>query len=88
MSKGSGVSSRSDTRRTFLLAAGLGAFLAMTIFLGIMQSTRQTFLDEDLLGISTMAKLKPLSMLLGFGTALSFLIAAAWRIRSLMRGEV
>ena len=27
-------------------------------------------------------------MLLGFGTALSFLIAAAWRIRQLMRGEV
>jgi hypothetical protein len=35
-----------------------------------------------------MAKLKLLSMIVGFGTALSFLIAAAWRIRSLMRGEI
>ena len=35
-----------------------------------------------------MANLKLLSMILGFGTALSFLIAAAWRIRSLMRGEI
>ena len=33
-----------------LLAAGLGAFLALALFLGIMQSTQQTFLDEDLLG--------------------------------------
>lgn len=48
--QGSGVSSRSDSRRTFLLASGLGALLALAIFLGIMQSTRQTFLDEDLLG--------------------------------------
>lgn len=114
--------------------------LAVALFLGIMQSARQTFLDEDLLGnfydgqaqalldghinvdpkvpgfegfrigeqthiyqgivpalvrMPLLAvtdrffgRLTALSMLLGFGTALGFLIAAAWRIRSLMRGEI
>ncbi len=123
-----------------MLAAGLGALLAVALFLGIMQSTRQAFLDEDLLGNfydgqaqalldghmnvdpkvpgfegfrigeqthiyqgivpalvrmpllavtdRFLGRLTGLSMILGFGTALGFLIAAAWRIRSLMRGEV
>ena len=140
MSMVAGAASRSHTRRTFLVATGLGALLALALFLGIMQSTRQAFLDEDLLGnfydgqaqalldgnmnvdpkvpgfegfrigaqthiyqgivpalvrIPLLAvtdrflgRLTGLSMILGFGTALGFLIAAAWRIRSIMRGEI
>ncbi|MEX0768718.1 MAG: hypothetical protein WD029_09620 [Microthrixaceae bacterium] len=37
-------------RRRFLGAAILGAFLSVVIFLGVMQASRQTLLDQDLLG--------------------------------------
>ncbi len=128
---------RSATRRTFLLSASLGAVLAALLFLVIMQGSRQSFLDEDLLGgfydaqaqsllkgqmsvdpdvpglegfrigdetqiyqgiapaVIRMpllvltdrfaGRLTGVSMLLAFGTSLAFLIAAGWRIRSLLR---
>ncbi|MEI7886468.1 MAG: hypothetical protein WCJ04_03665 [Actinomycetes bacterium] len=37
-------------RRRFLLTAALGAGLAIVIFLGVMQASRQSFFSEDLLG--------------------------------------
>ena len=129
--------SDSATRRTFVVASSLGAFLALLLFVLIMQGSRQSFLDEDLLGgfydaqAQSLLKgqmnvdpdvpglegfrigdethiyqgiapallriplllltdrfagrLTAVSMLLGFSAALAFLIAAGWRIRSLLR---
>jgi hypothetical protein len=131
------TTSDSATRRTFVVASSLGAFLALLLFVLIMQGSRQSFLDEDLLGgfydaqaqsllkgqmsvdpdvpglegfrigdetqiyqgiapaVIRMpllvltdrfaGRLTGVSMLLAFSTSLAFLIAAGWRIRSLLR---
>jgi len=124
-------------RRKFLVVATLGALFAVLIFLGIMQASRQTLLDQDILGnfydgqaqalldghmnvdpgvpgfegfrignethiyqgifpavlrmpmlaFSTRfeGRLTGLSMLTAYCMAIGFLIAAAWRVRCLMR---
>ena len=129
--------SHSAIRKSFVLASSLGAVLAVLLFAVIMQGSRQSLLDEDLLGgfydaqaqsllqgqinvdpdvpglegfrigdetqiyqgiapaVIRMpllvltdrfaGRLTGVSMLMAFSTALAFLIAAGWRIRSLIR---